>query len=52
MPGYKTRRKFFKRFRRELSVWTVNKVKNLEMLFKDIVDYITSDNLETCLSLK
>jgi glycerophosphoryl diester phosphodiesterase len=52
MPGYKTRRKFFKRFRRELSVWTVNKVKNLEMLFKDKVDYITTDNLETCLSLK
>lgn len=50
--AYKARRKFFKRMKRELSVWTVNNEKSLQMLIDDKIDYITTDNLEACLALK
>lgn len=52
IKAYKVRRRFYKNIKRELSVWTVNKESDLQMLINDGVDYITTDELETCLSLK
>lgn len=52
ITAYKARRSFFKKLKRELSVWTVNKEAHLMMLIQDEVDFITTDELETCLALK
>ena len=51
LGAYKTRRKFFKRLKRELSVWTVNKETQLKMLIDDGVNFITTDNIEACMKL-
>lgn len=52
MAAYKARRKFFRRTNKEIGVWTVNSEANLNLLMNDRVDFITTDNLETCLELK
>lgn len=52
LATYKKKRKLMSNMNQEVSVWTANNSKDIKLLIKDDIDFITTDNTELCLELK